>query len=202
MRELVKPNDPILVKVAEEISVNRINTPEIQQIIEEILDFSYGHRVDRSKPTVVGLASPQIGISKKVIVVDIGATGIGGLSDLRVYINPTITWASEEEEEWCEGCWSTDKVCGIVSRPTEIEVDAFTTQGKRVKEKYSGYPARIFQHEIDHLSGIEFVNHITDDTKLHWVEDEQWVEYKKNEGWRNWPIKCPREKWEKIKGIK
>jgi peptide deformylase len=130
------------------------------------------------------------------------ADGKGNVGDLRIYINPKITWSSQEENEWYEGCFSTDRVCGIVSRPTKIKIKALTQKGKKVEEQHEGYIARIFQHEIDHLNGKEFVTHITDDNKLHWVEDYEFLEYRNNEGWRNWTKKCPREKWEKIKGIK
>jgi peptide deformylase len=202
-REFVQPNDPILLKIAEPIPEQDITTPSVQSLVDELLDVAYGHRIDREKPTVVGLAAPQVGISRRIIIVDVGATGIGGLSesDLRVYINPEIVWSSDEREAWCEGCWSTDRVCGVVSRPRRIKVEAFTVEGKKVMEEHEGYVGRIFQHEIDHLNGTEFVNHITDDSKLHWVEDVQWPEYKNNEGWRNWPYKCPRSKWREIKGI-
>lgn len=195
---LVPPNDPILIKQA--VPVLKING-QIKKDIEKMLDVAYGHRVDRSKPTVVGLAAPQVGISKRIILVDVGADGKGKLADLRIYINPEVTWKSAETNEWYEGCWSTSHVCGIVSRPTKIKVKALTVDGAEVIEEYSGYVARIFQHEIDHLNGQEFTTHITDDNDLHWVEDDQFPEYRNNEAWRNWRVKCPREKWEKIKGL-
>lgn len=201
MKQMVKPNDPVLLKTAEEIPQNEINSSETKELIEEILDASFGRRKNREKPTVVGLAAPQIGISKRIIAVDIGADKKGGLSKLKIYINPEITWRSEDMEEWCEGCWSTDRVAGAVSRNRKIKVKAYTTDGKEVEEEHEGYVARIFQHEIDHLNGSEFVNRITDPEKLHWVEEDEWVKYKNEEGWRNWPKKCPQKKWEKIKGI-
>jgi len=71
-----------------------------------------------------------------------------------------------------------------------------------VEEEYSGYTARIFQHEVDHLDGKEFTTYITDDKKLHWVEEEEFPAYRNQEGWRHWPHKCPRQKWERIKGIR
>lgn len=182
--------------------MNKINSPEIQKLAQKMLAKAYPEQGDKSKPVLVGLAAPQVKISKRIILVDVGADGHGGVSDLRVYIDPKITWESEEKEEWYEGCYSTDRVCGVVSRPKTIKIKAYTKSGKPVEEKHTGYVARIFQHEIDHLNGIEFVTHIRDDDKLHWVEDNEFPIYRNNEGWRNWPKKCPREKWEKIKGIK
>lgn len=199
--KFVKPNDPVLVKVAEAIKEGAITSLETKAIIETLLSVAYGEQEDRKRPVLVGLAAPQVGISKRIILVDVKADGHGNVGDLRVYINPKIIWNSKETYEWYEGCFSTDRVCGVVSRPINIKIRAFTREGKQVEENYKGYTARIFQHEIDHLNGKEFVTHITDEDKLHWVEDHEFPEYRNNEGWRNWPNKCPREKWEKIKGI-
>lgn len=198
----VSPNDPILLKKAEKIVVSKITSKPIQEIINKMLSYAYPEQGDKSKPVLVGLAAPQVGISKRIILVDVGADGHGGVSDLRVYINPKITWVSKRKEEWYEGCYSTDSVCGIVSRPKIIKLQAYTKDGKQIEEKYSGYVARIFQHEVDHLDGKEFVTHIKNDEHLHWVKENEFPAYRNNEGWRNWPNKCPREKWEKIKGIK
>ncbi len=198
----VLPNDPILVKRAKEISPDLIPSSDMQKLVDKMLNFAYGEQTDRKKPILVGLAAPQIGISKRIILVDVGADGHGKVSDLRVYINPEITWHSKEKIEWYEGCFSTDRVCGIVSRPASIKIKACTREGKPITETYHGYVARIFQHEIDHLNGIEFVTHIKDNNKLHWVEDYEFPKYRDQEAWRNWPNKCPREKWEKIKGIR
>ena len=148
---------------------------------------------------MVGLAAPQIGISKRIILVDIGADGHGGVANLRAFINPKITDSSKETNEWYEGCYSTDHVCGIVKRPTKIQISAFNQNGQEIKEEYEGYVARIFQHEIDHLNGREFISYITDDNNLHWVEENEFPEYRNNEAWRTWPRKCSRQTWETIK---
>ncbi len=199
--KFVTPSDPVLIQKAEAIKPEGIKSSEIEAIIERMLNAAYGEQVDRNKPLLVGLAAPQLGISKRIILVDVAARGKGNVGDLRVYINPEIVWKSDDEVEWYEGCYSTNRVCGIVSRPNSIKLRALTREGKPVEEDYEGYTARIFQHEIDHLNGIEFVTHITDDDKLHWVEENEFPEYRNNEGWRNWSKKCPRSKWEKIKGI-
>lgn len=201
IKDLVAPNDPVLLKIAAEIALSEIHSVEIKGAIERILDSSLGRQRDKNKPMAVGLAAPQIGISKRIIAVDLLANGKGSVGDLQVFINPKIVWQSEELEEWYEGCWSTDRVCGIVSRPKEIKVEAFTVDGEKIISDYSGYTARIFQHEIDHLNGKEFVTHISDDNNLHWVEEDEFQNYRNGEAWRYWQKKCPREKWNKIKGI-
>ncbi len=195
------PNDPVLTQIASPISPYNITSSETEQTIEFMLDKAYGQQKDRSKPILVGLAAPQVGISKRIILVDIGADGHGGVSNLQVYINPEIIYRSPEENEWYEGCYSTDHVCGIVSRPTKVTIKAYKPSGIQVEESYEGYTARIFQHEIDHLDGKDFITHIHNDANLHWVEEDEFPSYRNKEAWRNWPHKCPREKWNKIKGV-
>lgn len=199
---LVAPNDPILLQIARPIPQNKVSNEETQQIIQKLLGLAYGEQKNRTRPILVGLAAPQAGISKRIILVDVGADGHGGVSDLRVFINPKIIWESRDLVEWYEGCYSTDRVCGIVRRPDSVEIQAFTENGQEIVEKYFGYVARIFQHEIDHLNGKEFTTHITDEDKLHWVEEDEFPQYRDREAWRNWPHKCPRTRWEKIKGTK
>lgn len=143
---------------------------------------------------MVGLAAPQIGISKRIILVDVKADGKGKVGDLRVYINPEIIWKSKREGEWYEGCFSIKNICGIVSRPTSIKIQAFVLQpgrlqAKFIQEKHKGYVARIFQHEIDHLNGVLFIDHIKEPDKLHRVEDHEFPLYRNKQAWRNWPRK-------------
>jgi peptide deformylase len=197
----VKPDDPVLIKRAPEVLLPNIRSEITSAQIELMLKAAYGEQKDRSKPLLVGLAAPQIGISTRIILVDVAADGRGKTGDLRVYINPEITWTSKEETEWYEGCFSTDRVCGIVSRPNKIKLHAYSLEGTKIEETHQGYTARIFQHEIDHLDGKEFTTNITDDNNLHWVEDDQFPHYRDKEAWRTWPIKCPRKKWNAIKGI-
>ena len=129
------------------------------------------------------------------------ADGKGKVGDLRLYVNPGIVWKSDDESTWYEGCFSTAQVCGIVSRPDRVRIRAYTQKGELVEEEYAGYTARIFQHEVDHLNGKEFTIHVMNDADLHWVEKDEFPNYRNNEAWRNWPNKCSREKWEEMKGI-
>src|SRR3989344_7946752 len=142
------PDDPILLKTAESISVKDITSARTKRIIDRMLKFAFPEQSDRKKPILVGLAAPQVKISKRIILVDVVADGHGKVGDLRVYINPEITWKSKKEAEWYEGCFSTDRVCGVVSRPAKVKIKAYTTKGKLVEESHEGYIGRIFQHEI------------------------------------------------------
>ncbi len=96
----------------------------------------------------VGLAAPQIGVLKRVVVVDAGE----GLIEL---INPVILKQSGETTD-IEGCLSIPGVFGDVTRPEHITVKALDRNGKSVTSEYSGFTARVICHEIDHLDGVLF----------------------------------------------
>lgn len=180
----LKPDDPMLRTKAEKANAE---SSETKAIIKIMLRIAKGEQKGKKKPIMVGLAAPQISISKRIILVDVKADGKGKTGDLRVYVNPEITWQSKKKEEWYEGCYSTGKICGIVSRPVSIKIKAFGIKQK----KYTGYLARIFQHEIDHLNGKVFISHITNPDHLHIVEKHEFPLYRDKEAWRNWPKKAP-----------
>ncbi|MBI4038593.1 peptide deformylase [Candidatus Daviesbacteria bacterium] len=191
-----------LGKKAPEIPLSEISSKNIKTIYQKMLKIAYGEQKNRQKPIMVGLAAPQIGIFKRIILVDVKTNGKGKIGDLRIYINPEIIWASKKEGEWYEGCYSLPEVCGIVSRSTSVKVRAYTlkTPGiasvlpprwDMVEEKHSDYVARIFQHEIDHLDGKFFVERIKNPDHLHHVKKEEFPLYRDLQAWRNWPKKYP-----------
>ncbi|MBI2040250.1 peptide deformylase [Candidatus Microgenomates bacterium] len=203
----LQPNDPLLTKVAKKVPASQIDSPETRENIKQMLEVAYRQQKDKKKPVMMGLAAPQIGISKRIILVDLKADGKGRVGDLRVYINPEITWVSKREGEWYEGCFSTGRVCGIVKRPISVKVKASKLQTRSVnsnthqewrfkviEERHTGYVARIFQHEIDHLNGKVFVDLIKDPNKLHWVLKKEFPLYRNKQAWRTWPKKCPFER--------
>lgn len=119
----------------------------ICQNAEEMLDLMY-------EAEGIGLAAPQVGWSKRLIVVDVKDELQG---DERVFINPFIvneegTLMSEE------GCLSFPGVTGSIPRSETVEVIAYNLKGERLQIKANGLFARVFQHEIDHLNGILFID--------------------------------------------
>jgi peptide deformylase len=187
----VPTHDPILRMNAEEIKVDEISSTKVQDVVNRLFASVNGAEGKKT----VGLAAPQIGISCRVIVVDVA---VGPLSpeksDLRAYINPKITWMSDEQVEGKEGCCSVDRhIVGIVKRAKCVEVNAYDRDGNFISELFEDYTARIFQHEIDHLDGILFPDRVGQEGVLHWVPDGQEAEYKKS--WQNWPIRLPWSTW-------
>jgi len=118
-------------------------TRNVVKLLDNLRDTMYAHKG-------VGLAAPQIGISKRVIVVDIGE----GLHEL---VNPVILETKGESLDY-EGCLSVPNLVGDVKRAEFIKVEGTNRDGERIEIKAEGYLARAFQHEIDHLDGILFID--------------------------------------------
>lgn len=195
----LEANDPRLTQVSSPVPLDAITGPQTKADLERMYAIAYPEQSDRSKAILVGVSASQLGIPRRIVLIDVAADGHGGVGDLRTYINPVITERSSEEYEWYEGCYSTAPVCGIVSRPLRITIEAFSPEGQPIKEQHEGYVARVFQHEIDHLDGRVFIDRITNDDHLHWVESSDYPQYRDAEGWRNWSKKHPRERWHQIK---
>lgn len=118
-------------------------SPTIEKLLNNLADTLYAAKG-------VGLAAPQIGISKRVIVIDVGE----GLLEL---INPVIIERSGEKVD-SEGCLSIPGKTGEVARAYKVRVQGLNRQGKMMDIKAEGLLARALQHEIDHLEGVLFID--------------------------------------------
>ena len=105
----------------------------------------------------VGLAANQIGVARRVAVVDVGDEDPPPL----VLINPAIVERGEEEETAEEGCLSIPEIFGDVVRSERVVVEALDREGRPFRSEAHGYKARAIQHEIDHLDGILFLDHLS-----------------------------------------
>jgi peptide deformylase len=152
LRVIRRGNDPVLRKkchVVKEIS------PELLRLLDDMSETMYD-------ADGVGLAAPQVGIAKKLVVID---TRESGLLEL---INPEIVEKSEDEENAIEGCLSFPGLYGEVPRSQNVKVAALNREGRKIFLKAEGLLSRALQHEIDHLNGILFV-----DRALRFVEPEE-----------------------------
>ncbi len=124
---------------------------EARQSIETLVE-AFLERSD-----AVGLAAPQIGISKRVVVFRNKEFGDPketlGTGDYDVLVNPRITQSRGDKESMKEGCLSCPDISVDVSRSTSIKVKAYDRDGKKINKRYTGYLARVVQHELDHLDG-------------------------------------------------
>lgn len=108
----------------------------------------------------VGLAAPQIGLSQQIVVIEYAEDEEAKPKSFAL-INPEIIKTSDETEFGIEGCLSIPNLVGEVERFSSITVKALNKFGKPIRIKTSGWMARIFQHEIDHLDGILFTDRAT-----------------------------------------
>ncbi len=118
-------------------------TPNIEKLLDNMLDTLYD-------ANGVGLAAPQVGVSKRVVVIDVGEGPIE-------LINPVIL-EKEGEDLDDEGCLSIPGITGQVARAAKVKVEAINRQGELQVIEGEGLLARCLQHEIDHLEGILFVD--------------------------------------------
>jgi peptide deformylase len=124
---------------------------ELEDFVESLVDMMYQY-------DGVGLAAPQIGDSRQIIAVDVSADSNKPI----VLINPVITWESEEILNDSEGCLSIPGIRGNVDRPGSITIKGKTLGGEDIEfEKIEGLMARAFQHELDHLNGVMFVDRLS-----------------------------------------
>lgn len=144
LRKLRFGQDPILRKRAKEVQEI---TPKTLELIEDMVETMH-------KENGIGLAAPQVGVLRRVIVIDIGE----GVIEL---INPEIL---EESGLQCgmEGCLSLPEQTGYVERPEYIKVKGLNKYGEVVNYDASGLLAVVFCHEIDHLNGILFTDKVVD----------------------------------------
>ena len=125
----------------------------------------------------VGLAAPQIGQSLQLAVIeslpktDEEGNQIEDSRELFVIINPRIVWESRDVVDGIEGCLSIPGYVGEVERAHAVRVRAQDRRGKPVKLRLKGWTARIFQHEIDHLNGVLFIDKLTDRENF-WTDEE------------------------------
>ncbi len=138
----------VLRRVADEVT-------EIDQEVADLVENMF-HVMKRERG--IGLAAPQVGISRKIIAVDLEVYR-GTVFSL---INPEIIGDSGDETLFEEGCLSVPGIMHDVVRPGEISVKGITLEGKEVQIDASGLMARVLQHEIDHLNGILFIDRLED----------------------------------------
>lgn len=168
IREIVTPPNPTLRKRAQK--VRRI-TPDIAQLIDDLVETM------RVAPGV-GLAAPQIDVGLRVIVVEYAE----GSEDedapekppkLYTVINPEITRTSKDRVLGNEACLSLPGYFGEVERYERVTVKGLNRHGQDFKLKANGWLARIFQHEIDHIEGILYIDRATQVWRVEEQEDEE-----------------------------
>lgn len=153
IRMIREENEPILRKKCK--SVSEI-TPKIVELVEDMLDTMY-------EANGVGLAAPQVGMLKRIVVIDVGEGPV-------ILINPEIIEISGEQTG-SEGCLSVPGKMGIVTRPNYAKVKAVDITGQNIIVEGEELMARALCHEIDHLDGVLYIDKI--EGELMDVETEE-----------------------------
>ncbi len=149
IREILVVPDPVLKLVSQ--PVEKVDD-ELRALMDDMLETMYD-------APGIGLAAIQIGVAKRVIVMD-----IAGPDDPKApsyYVNPEIVWASEETAPYEEGCLSIPDIYDEVERPARVKLKYLNYQGEEVVEDAEGLFAVCIQHEMDHLEGVLFIDHLS-----------------------------------------
>ena len=153
---------------------------DLQPLIDEMIETM-------REAQGVGLAAPQIGRNLRMAVIeslpeeDDDGNEIPDSRELFVIINPDIIWHSREITSGVEGCLSIPGYLGEVDRSESIRVRAQDRYGKKIKLRLTGWTARVFQHEIDHLNGVLFIDKLTAPENL-WTEEAYRERQEEGEG--------------------
>ena len=161
--DIVQVGDPVLRQQARPVPPEDIPTPFVQELIVAMTQTMYD-------APGVGLAAPQIGESLQVVVVEDDGPhhetmSKARLAELRrtalpfaVLINPVLEPIGDETEEFFEGCLSVEGYSAAVRRHRAVRVRALNGRGQPVVMELDGWPARILQHELDHLAGVLYID--------------------------------------------
>lgn len=158
IRKIARLGHPVLRQKTRDLTPSEIASPEIARLIQDMVEtmHEYGG---------IGLAAPQIHESLNLAIIELGEDNprypnehpapISG-----VFINPKITILDSTPQGFWEGCLSVPELRGFVKRPRKIQVDYLDASGKSKKIVAEDFLATVFQHELDHLSGIVFIDRI------------------------------------------
>ena len=149
LREIIIVPDPRLKQVS--TPVEGVDDA-LRALMDDMLETMYA-------APGIGLAAVQIGVLKRVIVMDLAREGEPPAP--RCFVNPEIVWSSEETVPYEEGCLSIPDIYDEVTRPARVKVRHLNYAGEAVEEEAQGLYAVCIQHEMDHLNGVLFIDHLS-----------------------------------------
>jgi peptide deformylase len=158
---------PVLRKVTETVSQRELQSPPLQQLIDDMIETMKEYEG-------VGLAADQVHESKQIAVLEVADNPRYPEKPrvpLTVLVNPTITPLSEDMEEDWEGCLSIPDLRGMVPRYKSIRVQALDRQGKETDFVADEFHARVIQHEFDHLNGKVYLDRMRDFSTLTFLQE-------------------------------
>lgn len=135
--------------------------PQVDDAVRALIDDMFDTMYDARG---IGLAATQVGVEKRVVVIDLqeGEDEEGKpVRDPKAFVNPELVWVSDELSKYNEGCLSIPEQYAEVERPARCRVTWLDRDGKVQEEEMDGLLATCMQHEIDHLNGVLFIDHIS-----------------------------------------
>ena len=148
-KQILTIPDPLLRKVSE--PVTSVNT-EVKNLMDDMLETMYA-------APGIGLAAVQVGVLKRIIVIDLSKDG--QKKEPLFIVNPQITFKSDELISYEEGCLSIPNHFAEVKRPSSCKVNFLDYNGKKREINANGLLATCVQHEVDHLNGVLFIDHLS-----------------------------------------
>lgn len=149
IREILVVPNPVLKQVSQ--PVDKVDDA-LRALMDDMLETMY-------EAPGIGLAAIQIGVPKRVIVMDLA--GPDEEKAPRYFVNPEILWASDDTAPYEEGCLSIPEIYDEVERPARVKLKYLNYQGDEVIEDAEGLFAVCIQHEMDHLEGVLFIDHLS-----------------------------------------
>lgn len=160
--KVARMGHPVLRKRARPLAPGEIGTPRIQQLIDDLFETMHDSRG-------IGLAGPQVHESVRLFVAGVDDPD-GGMPPV-VVINPEVTpVGSKMDEDW-EGCLSIPDIRGRVPRADRIRLRALDRRGRQIAFTADGFPARVIQHETDHLDGVLFFDRMTSFESIAFLDE-------------------------------
>ena len=169
--KIIRLGHPNIRQGTEPVSLEELHSPETQRFIDDMVETM-------RDANGVGIAAPQVHVSKQIIVIEVSPENPRypnqAAVPLMVLLNPIITEHAETTVEGWEGCLSVPDLRGLVPRWTRVKVNGLDREGQAVQLEAEGFFARVIQHEVDHLHGRVFLDRLPDlKTLTHLREYEQ-----------------------------
>ena len=161
--KVARMGHPVLRAKARTIDKNEIKLPALQAFIDDMIETMQEY-------SGIGLAAPQVHHSLRIFVALLDAEGRGEGDPIAI-INPEVTVIGSERVEGWEGCLSIPEIRGRVPRAQQIVVSALDRTGKRIELNLKDFPARVVQHETDHLDGVLFFDRMQSFESLTYLEE-------------------------------
>ena len=150
------------------IAVTNIHDPQLQSFIDDLF-LTVTHE------NGMGIAAPQVSVSKRIIILSPRPNArypYAPTMEPTAMINPEMVWASSDSEKDWEGCLTVPGIRGLVPRHRRIRIRYQTRQGEIIETVFEGFLARVFQHEVDHLDGLVFLDRVESSKDL--VTEQEW----------------------------